>query len=260
MKYILFVIATAFLLTSFQLIAPAYKLIGHRGGVVDSSYTENSMPALQAAVKRGYYMVEIDVRLTKDSVLIGQHDPTFYKYYHVNRQTQHLTWDSVRLLTSDRDNSKVLLFEEVLKYCKGKLQIMLDNKITGNDTASFRRIEMLMRKYDLLDKALIIGTNETRRYFSGKAKVGYSLNALKQLQQDADFNAGSYFLFDHGNVLTQEAVNWAQQNKILVVPSINKFHYTNIAPMQGANRDIDQLKKWGVEYYQIDSEFDQWLR
>jgi glycerophosphoryl diester phosphodiesterase len=236
------------------------KLIGHRGGVVDSSYTENSMPALEAAVKRGYYMVEIDVRLTKDSQLIAQHDPTFYKYYHVNRNTQQLGWDSVRLLRSDRDNSRVLHFEEVLQFCKGKLQIMLDNKIIGNDIASFRRIEALMRKYDLLDKALIIGTSETRQYFTGKAKVGYNLNALKKMQQSAGFKPELYFLFDHGNVLTEEAVNWAHQNNILVVPSINKFHYVNIPYMQGADRDITQLKKWGVEFYQVDSEFDQWLR
>lgn len=108
------------------------KLIGHRGGVVDSSYTENSMPALETAVKRGYYMVETDVRLTKDNQLIA--------------------------------------------------------------------------------------TTAACRY------------------------------------------NRAQQNNILVVPSINKFHYTDIPYMQDADRDITQLKKWGVEFYQIDSEFDKWLR
>ncbi|WP_153797458.1 glycerophosphodiester phosphodiesterase family protein [Foetidibacter luteolus] len=32
------------------------------------------MPALQQAIERGYKMIEIDVRLTKDCVLITQHD------------------------------------------------------------------------------------------------------------------------------------------------------------------------------------------
>jgi glycerophosphoryl diester phosphodiesterase len=258
----LFIIAGFFLaaLTAFNLEAPKYKLIGHRGGVVDSSFTENSLPALQAAVKRGYYMVEIDVRLSKDSQLIAQHDPNFNRYYHVNRFTQQLNWDSIRILKSDRDNGSPLLFEDVLRFCKGKLEIMLDNKITGNDTVSFRGIEQLMKKHGLLKNALIIGTNETRNYFTGKAKTGYNLSSLQRMKENAGFNAVLYFLFDHGNVLTQESVKWAQQNKILVVPSINKFHYTNIPFMQGADRDITQLKQWGVEFYQIDSEFDRWLR
>jgi glycerophosphoryl diester phosphodiesterase len=248
----LFILAGFFLaaLTAFNLDAPKYKLIGHRGGVVDSSFTEASLPALQEALKRGYYMVEVDVRLSKDSQLIAQHDPTFNRYYHVNRNTQQLDWDSIRMLKSDRDNSSPLLFEYVLRFCKGKLEIMLDNKITGND----------MKKHGLLKNALIIGTNETRNYFTGKAKTGYNLSALKKMKENAGFNASLYFLFDHGNTLTHEAVNWAQQNKILVVPSINKFHYTNIPFMQGADRDITQLKQWGVEFYQIDSEFDRWLR
>jgi glycerophosphoryl diester phosphodiesterase len=259
MRYFLGFVISCLVFSSFQPRAK-YKLIGHRGGVVDSSYTENSLPALHEAVRRGYYMVEIDVRLTKDSQLIANHDPTFYKYYHVNKNTQQVVWDSVKLFRSDRGNSRVLLFEEVLQYCKGKLKIMLDNKITGNDTVSFKKIEALMRKYNLLENALIIGTTETRNYFRGKAKVGFNLAALQRVQQEAGFRPGLYFLFDHGNVLKEDAVEWAKQQKILVVPSINKFHYTNIPPMEGANRDIDQLKKWGVEYYQIDSEFDQWLR
>ena len=258
----LFFVVVLFLsgLTAFNLHAPNYKVIGHRGGVVDSSFTENSLPALQAAVRRGYYMVEIDVRLSKDSQLIAQHDAYFNRYYHVNRSAQQLNWDSIRILKSDRDNSSPLLFEDVLKFCKGILEIMLDNKITGNDTVSFRRIELLMKKYGLLENALIIGTNETRNYFTGRAKTGYSFSALQKMKENPGFNASLYFLFDHGNVLTQESVNWAQQNKVLVVPSINKFHYTNIHFMQGADRDIMNLKQWGVEFYQIDSEFDRWLR
>ena len=236
------------------------KLIGHRGGVIDSTNTENSMAGLVAASNRGYYMVEVDVRLTKDSQLIIQHNADLNTYYHVNKNTQQLTWEEIRVLKSDRDGSQPILFEDALKYCQGRLQIMLDNKITGNDIVSFKKMEDLLRKYGLLENALIIGTDQTRVYFNGKARTGYSLKALKQLQSQNQLDPARYYLFEHGNVLTESDVRWAQSNNILVVPSVNSFHYRDVPFMVGAKRDIENLKKWGVEYYQIDSEFDQWLK
>lgn len=215
--------------------------------------------ALEAAYKRGYYMAEIDIRPTKDCQLMILHDATLNNYYHVNKAAKDLTWEEIRGLKSDRDGSSPILLEDALKYCKGRLQVMLDTKIAGNDTVNFKKIETLLRKYDLLDKALFIGSNEIRSYFNGKSKTGYSINALKQLKSQSEFNPERYFLFSHGNEIKEEDVKWAQANHVMVVPSINKYHYRDIAFMEGAKRDIENLKKWGVVYYQIDSEFDQWL-
>ena len=51
-----------------------YFLIAHRGGVVDSARAENSLPALEEAARHGFNMVEVDLRVTKDGVLIINHD------------------------------------------------------------------------------------------------------------------------------------------------------------------------------------------
>ncbi|WP_209330081.1 glycerophosphodiester phosphodiesterase family protein [Lunatimonas salinarum] len=45
-----------------------YTLIAHRGGVVGPDAPENSLAALEKAIERGYLIVEIDMRLTKDSI------------------------------------------------------------------------------------------------------------------------------------------------------------------------------------------------
>lgn len=236
------------------------KLIGHRGGVIDSTHTENSMAGLVAAYKRGYYMAEIDIRLTKDGQLIILHDATLNNYYHVNKLAKDLNWEEIKGLKSDRDGSSPVLLEDALNYCKGRLQVMLDTKIAGDDPVNFKKIEDLLRKYDLLDNAFVIGSNEIRNYFNGKSKTGYSINALKQLKSQSQFDPARYFLFSHGNEIKEEDVKWAQSNQVMVVPSINKYHYYRDIPfMEGAKRDIENLKKWGVVYYQIDSEFDRWL-
>ena len=72
-----------------------YYLIAHRGGVVDSTKAENSLPALKAAIKRGYKMVEIDLRLTKDSVLIIHHDMNFKRYFGVDKPVSETTWEEI---------------------------------------------------------------------------------------------------------------------------------------------------------------------
>ncbi len=52
-----------------------YKLIAHRGGIVEGKYDEFDPASIQAAIDQGYYMLEIDVRETRDGVLIVHHDP-----------------------------------------------------------------------------------------------------------------------------------------------------------------------------------------
>src|SRR5690606_24765534 len=68
-----------------QVAQNSYHLIAHRGGIVDSLTAENSLPALKKASKDGYWMVEVDLRLTRDSVLIIHHDPNFKRYFGVDK-------------------------------------------------------------------------------------------------------------------------------------------------------------------------------
>ena len=46
------------------------RLIAHRGGIVSPKYAENSPAGLEAAIRRGYWMLEVDVRETKDGRLV----------------------------------------------------------------------------------------------------------------------------------------------------------------------------------------------
>ncbi len=57
-------------------IAPDMRLIAHRGGVVDAERPENSAEAITAAIERGYWMIEVDVRRTKDGEPVLHHDST----------------------------------------------------------------------------------------------------------------------------------------------------------------------------------------
>ncbi|MBX3253462.1 MAG: glycerophosphodiester phosphodiesterase family protein [Chitinophagaceae bacterium] len=234
-----------------------YYLIAHRGGVVDSTKAENSMPALEAAFKRGYKMVEIDMRLTKDSVLIIHHDPNFKRYFAVDRKVTEMTWPEIQQLTGVT-GSKVLLLEDALAYCSGKMQVMLDNKISGNDTVLFSKVVALLKKYNLNKEALMIGTEESTPFFTGKVKLSCTRKQLEENMQKPGYSPAHYYLF--GAEITKEDVEWAKKNKILAVGVINSWRYRRShTPGADAAKDVQRLQQTGLIHFQIDSEFESYF-
>ncbi len=248
-------IATLFLFSQFPPVSQPFYLIAHRGGVVDSSNVENSLPALTEAIRKGYKMVEMDMRLTKDSVLIIQHDKDFKRYYGVNRNVAELTWPEISKLISDK-GSKVVTLEEEFKHCQGHVQVMLDNKIRGNDTMLWRRLISLLKKYDLLDSAITIGTDESTAWFTGKVRLSASRQQLEANSHKPGYRSSDYYLFGSVQTFTRDDVEWAGRRGIMVIGAVNMFNYKE-GGMPAALKDIDLLKSWGVTRFQIDSELGQ---
>jgi hypothetical protein len=235
-----------------------YYLIAHRGGVVDSTKAENSLPALKAAVERGYKMIEIDLRLTKDSVLIIHHDSDFKRYFATDKAVTDMNWKEIRKLRSNT-GSRVLQFEEALQYCSGKIEVMIDNKIKGNDTALFGRAIALLKKYKLYETALMIGTTESTFFFTGKIKLSCTRKQLEENMLKPGYSPSHYYLF--GSELTGDDVEWAKRNNILAVGVVNAWRYRRSAnPAAEAEKDAQRLKATGLTHFQIDSEFERFFR
>jgi glycerophosphoryl diester phosphodiesterase len=252
-------------------IDSAYKLIAHRGGVVEETFPDNSAPALKAAISRGYWGLEVDIRETKDGVLVTRHDPDLKLYYNDARQLADVTWQQLSALKPTVIGHETLEFEEVVKTAHAAgLWLMLDSK--DPHSAGFcAKVEAVLTKHDMLKRSLIIGTRDSLEHFLGKAPVGLKYRPLRaRLEADPGVK-DRYFLFDHGT-LTEEMVKWAQALGVRVVPSINVYHYYDPKTMDGkpreelapiifaaAKRDIDKLRALGVTDFQVDSEFDRWF-
>lgn len=237
-----------------------YRLIAHRGGVVENLHPENSPASVAEAIERGYWMVEVDIRETKDGKAIVQHDPDFQRFYNDPRRVEEMTLAEVKKLRSKPGNEAPLTLEEMLRRCQqGNLKLMLDTKAPHSE-GFLSQIESTLKQYDLLASAYVIGTEASRRYFMGKAKVGAPRGLIQKAKERGEDIGQHYFLFEHGNELDKEIVRWAQENQLTVVPSVNKFHYGDSASlMQDAKDDIQWLKASGVTEFQIDSEFDRWF-
>lgn len=255
-----FITLLLILLTNITQAQTPY-LIAHRGGVVDSTYTENGLPALQKAVKQGYRMVEIDMRVTKDGVLIANHDATFKRYYGVDEQVINTTWVQAKKLVSKLDGARPLQLEDIFKYCqKNGLAVMLDNKIEGLDVTLFTGLVKLLQKYQLQETAIMIGTSESTDFFTGKIRLSCTRKQLEENKKKAGYRPEHYFLFERPARLTKEDVEWAAKNNIRTVAAINKYHYRSSPdPATQAASDCRRMQEIGVTYFQIDSEYGRYF-
>ena len=107
-------------------------VIAHRGDHVVAP--ENSLLAIENAIKDGADYVELDLRTTKDGQMILMHDATVDRMTNGHGKIQELSYDTIRALKlynkniSNSDTVQVPSFEEVLKVCKNRINIYLDFK------------------------------------------------------------------------------------------------------------------------------------
>ena len=236
------------------------KIIAHRGGVVGEEYAENSPAALQTAIDHGYWMIEVDIRESKDGRLVVQHDPGFERFFGDKRLLAEMSWDEIRKLRATPGDSRPLEFHELAALCRGKLELMLDTKPPEHPEAFFRSMEASLRENGLLAGAFVIGTDQSRAWFRGKARVGVDRAQLKKAAAAGEDVRSLYFLFEHGRDLDADAVRHAQKLGVAIVPSINIFHYADTDHSKAAEADVKRMFDLGVEYFQIDSPYDVWLR
>ena len=269
--WLVWLAAVAGVLEANETPRAAYTLFAHRGGVVEDRHPDNSAAALRAAAALGYAGVEVDVRETKDGVLVMRHDPDLQLHFGDPRQLADLTWAELGALRSQIPGHRIWSFDEVVRAARdSRLRLMLDVKDPHSPDLC-RKLESILLEHDMLQQCCIIGTRDALEYFVGKAPVGLKFGGLKaRLEADPDASR-HYFLFDEGR-MTGDMVRWAQARGVKVVPSINVYHYFDAATMTGksreelapvilaaAHRDVEKFQALGVTEFQIDSEFDRWF-
>jgi len=104
-------------------------IIAHRG---DWRYApENSMRGFANCIKSGFDAIEVDVRMTKDSVLVIMHDETVNRTTNGKGKVSELTYEEIKKLhlktpTNYVSDQSVPTFEEVLNLAKGQILVYVD--------------------------------------------------------------------------------------------------------------------------------------
>ena len=94
---------------------------------------ENSLAAIEDAIRCGTDYVEIDLRTSKDGFLVLSHDATVTRMTGLAAKVQDLTLAELKALSlkptvADGKTYRIPEFKDVLKLCKKKMNIYLDFK------------------------------------------------------------------------------------------------------------------------------------
>jgi glycerophosphoryl diester phosphodiesterase len=239
---------------------PVY-LIAHRGGIVEDRYAENSPGSVQAAIERGYWMIEVDIRETKDGRLVVQHDPTFQRFYNDPRSVSEMSWEEISKLRATPGGTRPMEFHELAAACRGKIRLMLDVKGETHPRQFYESLEKSLRANQLLSTAYVLGSAQPKEYFRGKAFLSADRKVLRAAAERGEDVARLYFLFELGSILDESAIQMARKLGVTPVAGINTFRYEMAREdhWAGAERDIRKLLKLGIRHFQIDSIYDKWL-
>ncbi len=106
-------------------------VISHRGDW--RNYPENSIPAIESIIRMGADMMELDVKMTKDSVLVLCHDKTINRTTNGKGLISEMTYDSLRTFKLKRahnvttDSIRIPTLREALLCCKDRILVNVDH-------------------------------------------------------------------------------------------------------------------------------------
>lgn len=148
-------------------------VVSHRGDW--RNFPENSLAAIDNAIKMGVDIVELDVQRTKDGQLILMHDPTLDRTTTGKGKVAEVPLDSIRKLKlkngcAIRTIHNVPTLEEALMHAKGKIMLNLDKA-----DRYFEQVYELMQKTGTTKQVIMKGNKSAEQV---KKQYGDYLNDL----------------------------------------------------------------------------------
>jgi glycerophosphoryl diester phosphodiesterase len=137
-----------FLFVVWSLVAPAQQTIeGIRRNFMDAAngtvmvashraahtrFPENSLKAIQEAIRLGVDIIEIDVKVSKDGIPFLMHDQTLDRTTNGKGDPELLTWQELQKFfiidKGKRTSLKIPTLNQALGLAKGKIMVDLDLK------------------------------------------------------------------------------------------------------------------------------------
>lgn len=174
------------------------QISSHRGN--SHVAPENTLPALENAILANSDYAEIDVRQTKDGVLILLHDDNLLRTAGLNKHIWALNYDEVVKLDAgawfgvDFIMTRIPTLEETLKLCKGRIKLNIEIKSDHREYNLEEHLVELIHAYDFENQCVVS---------SSDSKV---LARIKEL--DENIKTGLIISAAYGNFYEKETVDF----------------------------------------------------
>ncbi len=123
------------------------RFYAHRG-LFDNrgAAPENSIPAFQRAVKRGFG-IEMDVQLTKDNIPVVFHDDTLGRACGIKGKVSDFTYEQLREFPLFSSEDRIPLFKDVLASIDGETPLIVEIKMPGVSAEVCRIVSKMLDEY-----------------------------------------------------------------------------------------------------------------
>jgi glycerophosphoryl diester phosphodiesterase len=168
-------IAKSSLVTSEVGVKKNILICAHRGDWRNAP--ENSIQAIKLASQMGVDMVEIDVRTTKDDVLVLMHDETIDRTTSGKGRVSELDYSALQDLQLKNaigtwTKNKIPKLEEALRFSKDKIDLNIDLK----DQSQLQRVLKMVEELGMLDQVLF---KQNGVVTTAKSTFGSYLNRIR---------------------------------------------------------------------------------
>lgn len=134
-------------------------IVAHRAGSVFAP--ENTLLALDIAIKANAEYAEIDVQQSKDRKLIILHDTNFKRVAGVDKNVWDVNYDEIKTYnaanyySSELNKVKIPTLEEMIKRADGKIKLMIELKKNGYEYNIEEETINLIKKYNFENQCVV---------------------------------------------------------------------------------------------------------
>lgn len=114
------------------------EVTAHRGN--STVAVPNTIPAFKEAINEGADYAELDVRQTKDDVIVVTHDASLEEMTDQDINVRDITYEQLQKIPCIEENGikcTVPKLEDVIKVCKGKIKLNIEIKTGNNDSEDY---------------------------------------------------------------------------------------------------------------------------
>ena len=184
--------------TTLSHLAADTEITAHRGGAWKAP--ENTISALQYTIDSGADYAEVDVQETKDGELILLHDDSLKRTAGVKKNVWDMTLKQIEKLDAGASfhkkfrGEKIPEFTEVLKFCKGRLDLNIEIKYNGKNKGIVNKVVRAIKENHFEDHCVVTSMN---------------YQFLKQIKKIApEIRTGYIMTMTYGGVQGMEAADF----------------------------------------------------
>lgn len=180
-------------------------IAAHRGDPVNAP--ENSLSSIRAAIEQEVDFVEIDVQVTKDGVVVLNHDANLMRVAGIPDMVLNLTYEEIFKLdigawfSEEFVGERIATLEEALEVARGKAKVIVEIKPYGDSKYLAQRVMEVIEKSDMVEDCYI---------------QSFDYNILQEVRKiNKDIKIGQVMYFALGNLSTIDVDFYAIETRLL---------------------------------------------